>query len=71
MEVYIDDMVVKSWKEEEHVADLIEMLKILRRHKVRLNANKCAFGVGAGKFLGYMISSREIVVNLDQIQAIQ
>ena len=51
MEVYIDDMVVKSQKEEEHVADLIEMLKILRRHKVHLNANKCAFGVGAGKFL--------------------
>lgn len=44
VEVYIDDMVVKSKKEEEHVADLIKTLKILRRHKFCLNTNKCTFG---------------------------
>lgn len=71
VEVYIDDMVVKSRMEEEHVTDLIKTLKILKQHKFCLNANKYAFGVDARKFLGYMISSQGIEVNLDQIQAIQ
>lgn len=71
VEVYIDDMVVKSRKEERHVTNLNETFEILRRHKLHLNANKCAFGVGAGKFLGYMITNRGIEVNLNQIRAIQ
>lgn len=71
MEVYIDDMVVKSRKEERHVADLDEMFEILRRKNLRLNAIKCVFSVGARKFLGYMITNRGIKVNLDQIKAIQ
>ena len=54
VEVYINDMVVKSKKEEEHVADLTKVFRILRWHKFRLNANKCAFGVNARKFLWYM-----------------
>lgn len=71
VEVYIDDMVVKSRKEERHVTNLNETFEILRQHKLHLNANKCAFGVGAGKFLGYMITNRGIEVNLNQIRAIQ
>lgn len=71
VEVYIDDMVVKSRKEERHVTNLNETFEILRRHKLHLNANKCAFGVGAGKFLGYMITNRGIEVNPNQIRAIQ
>lgn len=67
----MDNMVVKRKKEEEHVADLTEVFGILRRQKLRLNANKCAFGVGARKFLGCLISNKGIEVNLDQIQAIQ
>lgn len=63
-------MVVKR-KKEEHVADLTEVFGILRRQKLCLNANKCAFGVGTKKFLGYLISNQGIEVNLDQIQAIQ
>ncbi|XP_065631182.1 disease resistance protein Roq1-like [Quercus suber] len=51
VEVYINNMVVKSRKEEGHVVDLIEMFKILRPHKLCLNTNKCTFGVGARKFL--------------------
>ena len=70
IEVYIDDMVVKSKMVSEHVRDLGEIFEILRRHKLRLNASKCSFGVGSGKFLGYMITHRGIEVSLDQIKAV-
>ena len=56
VEVYIDDMVVKSKQEIQHIEDLQGVFEILRQHKLRLNAEKCAFGVGAGKFLGYLIT---------------
>ena len=70
IEVYIDDMVVKSKVVFEHVGDLWNIFEILRKHKLRLNAFKCSFGVGPGKFLGYMVIHRGIEVNLDQIKAI-
>ena len=70
IEIYIDDMVVKSKAESEHVNDLGNIFDILRKHKLRLNASKCSFGVGSGKFLGYMVTHRGIEVNLDQIKAI-
>ena len=54
IEVYIDDMVVKSKIVSEHIRDLADIFKILRGHKLRLNAFKCSFVVGLGKFLGYM-----------------
>ena len=56
VEVYIDDMVVKSKKEQEHIDNLIEVFEVLRRHKLHLNADKCAFRVKTGKFIGYMIT---------------
>ncbi|XP_065634993.1 uncharacterized protein LOC136069854 [Quercus suber] len=71
IEVYIDDMVVKSKVVSEHLKDLDNVFETLRRHKLRLNASKCSFGVGSGKFLGYMITHRGIEVNPDQIKAIQ
>ena len=52
MEAYIDDMVVKSKKVEEHLANLGETFSVLRVHKLRLNASKCSFGVSSGKFVG-------------------
>ena len=70
VEVYIDDMVVKSKLVSKHLADLSSIFEILRRHKLRLNASKCSFGVGSGKFLGYMVTHRGIEVNSDQIRAI-
>ena len=70
VEVYIDDMVVKSKVVSEHLANLTNFFEILRRHKLRLNASKCSFGAGSGKFLGYMVTHRGIEVNLDQIKAI-
>ena len=70
IEIYINDMVVKSKVESEHINDLGNIFEILRRHKLRLNASKCPFGVGSGKFLGYMVTHRGIEVNSDQIRAI-
>ena len=70
VEVYIDDMVVKSKLVSEYLADLSNIFEILRRHRLRLNASKCSFGVESGKFLGYMVTHRGIEVNPDQIRAI-
>ena len=70
IEVYIDDMMVKSKIVSEHVGDLTNIFKILRGHQLRLNASKCSFGVGSGKFLGYMVTHRGIEVNHNQVKAI-
>ena len=70
IEIYIDDMVVKSKVVSKHVGDLGNIFEILRKHKLRLNTSKCSFGVGFGKFLGYMVTHRGIEVNSDQIKAI-
>ena len=52
IEVYIDDMVVKIKVVSEHVEVLTNIFEILREHKLCLNASKCSFGVGSGKFFG-------------------
>ena len=70
IEVYIDDMVVKSKVVSEHVGDHENVFKILRNHKLCLNASKCSFGVGFGKFLGYMVTHQGIEINPDQIKVI-
>ena len=54
----------------EHLEDLRIIFEILRNYKLHLNASKCSFGVGSGKFLGYMVTHRGIEVNPDQIKAI-
>ena len=68
--IYIDDMVVKSKMVSEHLGDIRIIFEILRNYKLRLNSSKCSFGVGSGKFLGYMVTHRGIEVNLDQIKVI-
>ena len=55
VKVYIDDMVVKSKQDAKHTEDLQEVFEVLRQCKLRLNVEKCAFGVGASKFLEYLI----------------
>ena len=70
IEVYIDNMVVKSKVVSEHVKELEDIFEILRRHKLRLNASKCSFRVGLGKFLGHMVTHRGIEVSPDQITAV-
>ena len=52
IEVYIDDMVVKSKMVPKHVGNLKVIFDILRKHKLRLNASKCSFGFESGKILG-------------------
>ena len=70
IEVYIDDMVVKSKIVSKHIRDLTNIFKILRGHKLHLNASKCFFRVGSGKFLRCMVTHRGIEVNPDQIKVI-
>ena len=71
VEIYIDDMMVKSKQEKGHVSDLEEVVEVLQWHKLRLNADKCIFGVETGKFLGHMITYRGIEVDPDQIKAME
>ena len=66
IEIYIDDIVVKSKVVSDHVGDLENIFEILRKHKLHLNASKCSFGIGSDKFLGYMVTHRGIEVNPDQ-----
>ncbi|GLT54392.1 hypothetical protein SLA2020_275940 [Shorea laevis] len=63
VEVYMDDMLVKSLKSEDHLADFEETFSVLRRYKMRLNPAKCAFGVSSWKILGFMVSRRSIEAN--------
>ena len=56
VEVYIDDMLVKSKEEEDHLDDLKETFNTLRQYNMKLNPSKCAFGVSSGKFLRFMVS---------------
>ena len=70
MEVYVDDMLVKSLDKADHIKHLQEAFEVLRHHKMMLNPAKCAFGVGSGKFLGLMVSQRGIEANPDKIKAI-
>ena len=70
IEIYIDNMVVKSKVEFEHVNDLGDIFEILRKHKLCLNASKCSFSVGYDKFLGYMVTNHKIEVDPNQIREI-
>ena len=55
MEVYVDDMLVKSKEELTHLDDLKETFATLRQYQMKLNPSKCAFGVASRKFLGFMV----------------
>ncbi|XP_020417977.1 uncharacterized protein LOC109948691 [Prunus persica] len=70
MEVYVDDMLVKSRTADQHIPNLSAMFTILKQYNMRLNPTKCAFGVASGKFLGFMISQKGIEANPEKIQAI-
>ena len=70
VEVYVDDMLVKSLDEEKHLDDLQESFDRLRRYNMKLNPSKYAFRVSSGKLLGFMVSHRGIEANPDKIQAI-
>ena len=70
MEVYIDDMLVKSKECSDHRRHLQETFELLQRHNMKLNPLKCAFDVSLDKFVGFMVTQREIEANLIQLMAI-
>ena len=70
MEVYIDDMLVKSKQCPDHATHLQQAFDLLREYGMKLNPLKCAFGVSAGRFLGFMVTQRGIEANPAQLKAI-
>ena len=70
MEVYIDDMLVKSKQRPDHTTHLQQAFDILRKYGMKLNPIKCAFGVSAGKFLDFMVTQRGIEANPAQLKTI-
>src|ERR1043165_1590409 len=71
IEVYVDDMIAKSQDEEEHLVHLQKLFDRLRKFRLRLNPNKCTFGVQSGKLLGFVVSERGIEVDPAKVKAIQ
>ena len=70
MEVYVDDMLVKSKEACDHIKHLGDMFEILRKYRMKLNPQKCVFGVESGKFLGFIVNHRGIEANPAKIQAL-
>jgi ribonuclease HI len=67
---YVDDIIVKSTKQENHIADLQETFANFRKAGLKLNPEKCVFGVKKGKFLGCLVSTKGIEANPNKIEAI-
>jgi hypothetical protein len=67
---YVDDIIVKNTKQENHIADLHETFANFRQVGLKLNPEKCVFGVKKGKFLGCLVSTKGIEANLNKIKAI-
>ena len=70
MEVYVDDILVKSKEELAHLDDFRETFATFKQYQMKLNPGKCIFGVVSGKFLGFMVSQRGIKANPKKVQAI-
>ena len=70
MEVYIDDMLVKSFKADLHVAHLAESFQVLKNYNMDLNPTECTFGVSTEKFLSFIVNNRGIEENPDKIKAV-
>ena len=70
MELYVDDMLVKSKEELAHLDNLRETFATLKHYQMKLNLSKCVFGVASSKFLGFMVSQKGIEANPKKVQAI-
>ena len=66
MEVYVDDILLKSNDEADHLDDLKETFDTLHKYKMNLNPTKCVFSISLGKFLGFIVSQRGIEANPDK-----
>jgi hypothetical protein len=71
VEIYIDDVVVKSASIEGHLEDLRQVVERTRRFRLRMNPNKCAFGVSAGQFLGFLVHERGIEIGLKSQETVR
>ena len=71
IKVYVDDMIAQSRTTQDHLTDLRKLFQCLKKYQLRLNPNKCAFGVTSGKLLGFIVSDRGIEINPTKVQAIQ
>jgi hypothetical protein len=69
-EMYIDDVVIKIQEDGGLIFDLVETFNNLRKFKMKLNLEKCTFGVPSGKLLGYIVSHRGIDPNSEKVSAI-
>lgn len=70
LEVYVDDIIVKSENKGAHLVDLRETFENLRKSRLKLNPSKCTFGVASRKFMGHVISEKGIEANPDKTEAI-
>jgi hypothetical protein len=71
VQVYVDDVIIKTKESKTLIDDLRETFANLRRFRMKLNQAKCTFGVPAGKLLGLLVSSQGIEVNPGKISAIE
>ena len=71
LEAYVDDLVVKSSTKYDHLKDLTATFENVNKHGIKLNPEKCTFGVNSGKLLGFLVCSRGIEVNPEKIRAIE
>ena len=71
IEVYVDDMIAKSNKGEDHVKVLRKLFERLRKYELKLNPAKCSYGVKSGKLLGFVVSDKGIEVDPDKVRVIQ
>ncbi|GMH18458.1 hypothetical protein Nepgr_020299 [Nepenthes gracilis] len=70
IEVYVDDMLIKSRVTSDHISDLTESFEVLHKHHMKLDSVKCVFGVASGKFLGFIVSQWGIEENLEKIKVL-
>jgi hypothetical protein len=70
VEAYVDDVVIKTVNPDDFIKDLQQIFNSLRRYRLKLNLEKCVFGVPARKLLGFIISHRGIEANPEKIEAI-
>jgi hypothetical protein len=70
VEIYIDDVVIKSLNHDTHLEDVKKTLECTRKHGLKMNPNKCAFGVSAGEFLGFLVHEGGIEVGKKSMKAI-
>jgi hypothetical protein len=71
IEVYMDDMIAKSKKGEDHCQNMRKLFERLRKYQLKLNPEKCSFRVKHRKLLGFIVSSQGIEVDIDKVKAIQ